>query len=195
MHADCGIKDFRSSRGIYNERDVKKMWELNSNPTMKSKQLQFFSDFMNTVDKSEPGINDYLVVFLNAIGKLQRFYTMNVDNLESKSGLQTCDPLDGPAKTVRLHGNIDLLECERCGHTRQCTKVDRERLGNGLQSPCENDGGRGPGKREVKCPGGYFPQVQLYHSVTPNSSARGEAIGVIQRNDLHSNPDLLIVLV
>ena len=144
VSTDSGLKDFRSSNGLYKEKSVYPAEYMLSNNCFYIHPEEFYDYYrenFNCLDK-EPNITHKLIKRLEDLGKVNAIITQNIDGLHTKSG----------AKNVyELHGTIYKNHCVKCDK-----EYDAEYVFNSTSIP------------KCECGGTVKPNVVLYGELLPN---------------------------
>jgi NAD+-dependent protein deacetylase sirtuin 2 len=110
MSTSAGIKDFRSSTGVYVERGMSRAFTADffeSNPKeFYEAALSAFGP-ISALANVHPTPAHALLRVLRDAGWLLRVYTQNIDHLERKVGLQ-------PEEIVECHGSLFRTVCRAC---------------------------------------------------------------------------------
>ncbi|KAJ2711916.1 NAD-dependent deacetylase hst3 [Coemansia spiralis] len=136
ISVNCGIPDFRSSTGLFQQIQgahsdvVRKGRDMfDASVVFRSAQVaavfyQWMTLLRTQCAAAHPGVVHGFIRQLADRGQLLRSYTQNIDGLERKAGLVVWDPYsakDSPdyvpwqdAQSVPLHGTMDHLTCQLC---------------------------------------------------------------------------------
>ncbi|ORX72847.1 DHS-like NAD/FAD-binding domain-containing protein [Linderina pennispora] len=133
ISVNCGIPDFRSSGGIFQQIQKRHPNLVTSGRDLfdasvvfrSQKAADVFYEWMTSLRgqfrKAEPGPVHRFIRTLADRGSLLRNYTQNIDGLEAKAGLNVWDPNGDvawqKADTVPLHGSMEHLKCQLCSST------------------------------------------------------------------------------
>ncbi|KAJ2008511.1 NAD-dependent deacetylase hst3 [Coemansia thaxteri] len=136
ISVNCGIPDFRSSTGLFQQiqaahgdvvasgRDL-----FDASVVFRSAQTaKVFYHWMTHLRQqcagAQPGVVHRFIRQLADRGALLRSYTQNIDGLERKAGLSVWDPYSAKgdadhvpwqfAQSVPLHGTMEHLACQLC---------------------------------------------------------------------------------
>lgn len=109
VSTECGIPDFRSQDGLYNQKN-----KYNHSP----EEILSYTFFMNEpetfysyvrdcliLEGIKPNKGHYALAELEAMGKLNAIITQNIDNLHQKAGSK---------KVYELHGTMSRYYCIKC---------------------------------------------------------------------------------
>lgn len=111
ISTSCGIKDFRSSAGLYASKgtgDAFSAARFADDPSLFFRVLrQEFVPVLQAASPPRPSTAHALLRLLRDRGWLQRVYTQNIDMLETAAGL-TADEL------VECHGSFRHIVCSQC---------------------------------------------------------------------------------
>ena len=198
MHPSTNITpvpDFRSAQGLFVQLETEHGLAEGSGKEILSASVyehesttaalhSFVRKFTELVDAARPTPFHHFLDRIAAKGKLQRLFTMNIDDLDvSMPNLITKRPLPlhGPwPKTIQLHGTISKMECTKC---HRISDLDRA-LFVGPSMPLCPRCSRQTRKH------GLRPRFTLY-----DESARYDpAIGNAEQEDIKSRPDLVLVV-
>lgn len=136
ISVSCGIPDFRSPGGLYDQ--VREKYELsdpqylfdiayftgNPNPFYDFSQ-QLFPD-----EKLKPSFSHWFIKLLEKKNKLLRNYSQNIDTLEQVSGIST-------EKIVLCHGSFATFSCLSCRNKVNGTEL-REEIQNKIIPRCKS---------------------------------------------------------
>lgn len=90
--------------------------------------VAFFADIYLEATRASVAPGHHALAELHRAGRLQRHYTLNIDGLAEKVGMNTWHPEDNPdGCTVEMHGNVHHLVCVECG---ECSPLTAERIKN-----------------------------------------------------------------
>lgn len=71
------------------------------------------------------------------IGRLRRHYTLNIDGLAEKVGMDTWHPEENPdGCTVEMHGNVHFMVCTECGTAVPLDHSTAQQLKDCQHVPC-----------------------------------------------------------
>ncbi|OMJ26955.1 NAD-dependent histone deacetylase sir2 [Smittium culicis] len=122
VSVSCGIPDFRSSKGIYQQLanefgldDPQQMFDIDyfmENP-------ELFYSFAKQLypDNFKPSPSHYFIKLLEDRAKLLRNYTQNIDTLEHVTGIN---------KVLNCHGSFATATCVRCGYKCQGDDIKKD---------------------------------------------------------------------
>ncbi len=107
VSTESGLKDFRSSEGIYNMNYKYPPEYLLSRSCFENECDKFFEFYREVIlfDNIEPNITHYKLTELEKNGKLKAIITQNIDNLHQKAGSKN---------VIELHGSIMKNYCVKC---------------------------------------------------------------------------------
>ncbi|KAJ2630343.1 NAD-dependent deacetylase hst3 [Coemansia sp. RSA 1290] len=136
ISVNCGIPDFRSSTGLFQQiqaahsKVVSKGRDLfDASVVFRSEQAanvfyEWMTHLRHQCADAQPGVVHQFIRELADRGMLLRSYTQNIDGLERKAGLAVWDPYrpkDSPqyvswqqAQSIPLHGTMEHLYCQLC---------------------------------------------------------------------------------
>lgn len=164
VSTDSGLKDFRSSDGIYNIKlDYNKSPEYMLSRECFYNDTELFYDFYRKymiIDNVKPNITHKYLKKLEDMGKLKSIITQNIDGLHTLAGNKV---------VYELHGSVYRNHCIKCNK-----KYDVDFIKNNSVPKCE-------------CGGLIKPDVVLYGEMLPNDEYNNSIKAI-------SNCDMLIVL-
>lgn len=161
VSTESGIPDFRSSTGLYNQK----------NETGYSPEYMLSHDFLEEdvvgftkyykenliVKDAKPNITHKVLAKLEKMGKLKAVITQNIDSLHHMAGSKN---------VYEIHGNLRDYYCVKCGKTYEAEKV----LSTLEPNYCE-------------CGGYIRPDVTLYGEGLPEEAVRN-AVNAISHADV-----------
>ena len=181
----AGVPDYRGERGKYKRGShAKEMFSAlelgSSKPNIDRLQEQ--------CAKAKPTGFHSMMVRLSQNGHLLRFYSQNVDGLESLAGLDVSHKV-GHSNTVLLHGTLSRTVCSKTPSHEFCTD-DQHRTGRECDacSKTARKGGRYPVRD--RGPGFLYPRISL--TFGHDWDAIGIARTIVQ--DRRKIPDVLLVV-
>lgn len=164
VSTDSGLKDFRSSDGIYNIKlDYNKSPEYMLSRECFYNDTELFYDFYRKymiIDNVKPNITHKYLKKLEDMGKLSCVITQNIDGLHILAGNKV---------VYELHGSVYRNHCIKCNK-----KYDVDFIKNNSVPKCE-------------CGGLIKPDVVLYGEMLPNDEYNSSIRAI-------RNSDMLIVL-
>ncbi|KAJ2779201.1 NAD-dependent deacetylase hst3 [Coemansia javaensis] len=136
ISVNCGIPDFRSSSGLFQQiqaahgdlvsrgRDMFDASVVFRSARATAVFYQWMTHLRRQCSAARPGVVHRFIRQLADRGMLLRSYTQNIDGLERKAGLAVWDPYSPrdsaahvpwqDAQSVPLHGTMDHLTCQLC---------------------------------------------------------------------------------
>ena len=165
VSTESGLKDFRSSDGIYNlelEYDRTPEYMLSSKCFYNETNMfyDFYKKYMNSINV-KPNITHKYLKKLEDSGKLKAIITQNIDGLHTKAGNK---------KVYEIHGTIYKNYCLNCNKEYDANYVFKS---NGIP--------------KCKCGGLIKPNVVLYGEMLPEDEYMNSLKAI-------SNADMLLVL-
>lgn len=146
LSASSGMSTFSTKGGLY-ERAQRK-YKLAEGKTLftyaffdrnRLDAQAFFADIYLEALGSRPAPGHRALAALHAAGRLQRHYTLNIDGLGTRVGLDTWHPDHNPSgSTVEMHGNVHFLVCVDCGGCVPLTQSSAHELRAGGSLPCSS---------------------------------------------------------
>lgn len=196
ISVSCGIPDFRSQSGIFNEiKETLKisgsdMFTYRFSVDRKSRKtyLRYMSRLKSMVENAEPSFtHEFLNMYADA-SRSFRMYTQNIDGLEEKAGLV---PLKSSStRLVYLHGNMKELGCLYCGHRTAFAEAERLAYERGEEIVCEECLRRNEKRRERR-----QSPVGVYHTtIVHYQQSHPEGAFISRMAELDRGCDLLIVM-
>lgn len=165
VSTESGLKDFRSSDGIYNlelEYDRTPEYMLSSKCFYNETNMfyDFYKKYMDSINV-KPNITHKYLKKLEDSGKLKAIITQNIDGLHTKAGNK---------KVYEIHGTIYKNYCLNCNKEYDANYVFKS---NGIP--------------KCKCGGLIKPNVVLYGEMLPEDEYMNSLKAI-------SNADMLLVL-
>lgn len=165
VSTESGLKDFRSSDGIYNlelEYDRTPEYMLSSKCFYNETNMfyDFYKKYMNSINV-KPNITHKYLKKLEDSGKLKAIITQNIDGLHTKAGNKN---------VYEIHGTIYKNYCLNCNKEYDANYVFKSK-----------------GVPKCKCGGLIKPNVVLYGEMLPEDEYMNSLKAI-------SNADMLLVL-
>ena len=165
VSTESGLKDFRSSDGIYNlelEYDRTPEYMLSSKCFYNETNMfyDFYKKYMNSINV-KPNITHKYLKKLEDSGKLKAIITQNIDGLHTKVGNKN---------VYEIHGTIYKNYCLNCNKEYDANYVFKSK-----------------GVPKCKCGGLIKPNVVLYGEMLPEDEYMNSLKAI-------SNADMLLVL-
>ncbi|KAM0672574.1 sirtuin-like protein [Ordospora colligata] len=142
ISVSCGIPDFRSQKGIFN--DIKKTLGISGRNLFtygisvaketRNIYIKYISKLKNMVDLATPSLTHRFLLSYSEISKGFRLYTQNIDGLEEKAGMAPKN--DKSTQLVYLHGNMKELACLYCGARLNFGETERKEYEAGNEITC-----------------------------------------------------------
>ncbi|KAJ1906002.1 NAD-dependent deacetylase hst3 [Coemansia sp. IMI 209127] len=192
ISVNCGIPDFRSAEGIFQQIQAAHGDTLASGRDLFDASVVFrsaatadiFYRWMTLLRRkcaeAQPGIVHRFIRQLADRGVLLRSYTQNIDGLERKAGLAVWDPYAPKtsaahvpwqtAQSVPLHGSMDRLTCQLCSSSLHFPEHSRSAVVAGDECPdcrLRSDARLADGRRSLPT-GKLRPTVVLYEEPHPH---------------------------
>ncbi|KAJ1891431.1 NAD-dependent deacetylase hst3 [Kickxella alabastrina] len=204
ISVNCGIPDFRSSQGIFQQIQKAHGDLISSGRDLfdasvvfrSSETANIFYHWMTHLRhqcaKAQPGATHQFIRTLADRGLLLRSYTQNIDGLERKAGLNVWDPYMKKgndeyvpwqaAQSIPLHGSMDHLVCQLCSSSyafSECPAEDGDaaRSAGDACPDCfeRSETRRALGRRQLPA-GKLRPTVVLYEEPHPHCEDIGRII-------------------
>lgn len=129
ISAESGISTFRSSDGLWEEYDVKKICTAGCLIDNREETIEFYDKRRADLEDKKP--NKAHITLANLKKKYKddiAIITQNVDDLFEKAGVES-DEL------IHLHGLLTKVECESCGFIYD---IGYEKISNKFNGKCPN---------------------------------------------------------
>ena len=201
ISVSCGIPDFRSKGGIYDQIDIHdyglctpeeifhlEVFQDNPRPFYK-----FAGKMLYPNRPHEPSPSHRFLALLEEKKMLLRVYTQNIDGLEEKAGLS-------PKRVVYAHGSLNTSSCLKCGGKAPAEDL-RDEILLGNVPYCQKITGRRKRRRGEDVPTGEDPDekvaVRCGGVMKPNITFFGEPLVDRVRRCLESDQakaDAVIVI-
>ncbi|KAH9411811.1 sirtuin-like protein [Ordospora pajunii] len=142
ISVSCGIPDFRSQTGIFN--DIKKTLGISGRNLFtygisvaketRSIYIKYMSKLKSMVDLAAPSLTHRFLLSYSQISNGFRLYTQNIDGLEEKAGMVPRN--DKSTQLVYLHGSMKELACLYCGARVNFGEAERKEYEAGNEITC-----------------------------------------------------------
>ena len=144
LSASSGMSTFSTKGGLYERaqqkfklQDGKTLFTYSFYERNRLDALAFFADIYLEAAKAKAAPGHHALANLRQLGRLQRHYTLNIDGLAERVGMDTWHPDHNPqGSTVEMHGNIHHLVCVECGNTIPLTQTTARQLRARTPIPC-----------------------------------------------------------
>lgn len=159
VSTDSGIPDFRSAKGIHNEKHKVSPEEILSASFFISNTEQFYDFYKSKMIylNAKPNATHIALAKLEEMGKLKAVITQNIDGLHQKAGSKN---------VLELHGSIYRNYCTKCGKSYNVDYIISTK-----------------GIPKCECDGIIKPDVVLYQEQLDNSIFV-KAINTIKQADV-----------
>ena len=136
-------------------------------------------------DSCDPSATHKLLAFLHASGRIQGWFTQNIDGLEDRLGLD-------PGDVVKLHGSLRECKCSLFNHVVPWEEQHTDLFKEGFFPDCQLciDTVRSRPMRSCIKSGQLLPNVLLYGDNHPESEQLKDQF----QKCLNNEPDLLLVI-
>lgn len=105
LSTESGLADFRSSRGMWAERDPLQLASQEALQNNYPEFRAFYLERIKTLQKNSPHKGHQILAAWEKAGILQAIITQNVDGFHKKAG---------SSEVIELHGNLTRINCENC---------------------------------------------------------------------------------
>lgn len=151
LSASSGMSTFSTKGGLYERaqrkfrlQDGKTLFTYGFFDKNRQQALAFLAEVFLEACKAQPAPGHHALAALASSGRLQRHYTLNIDGLAERAGMDTWHPLLNPdGSTVEMHGNIHHLVCVDCEKTVPLTSTTARQLRSHKTVPCLSCGSAG----------------------------------------------------
>lgn len=116
ISTSAGIPDFRSSSGVWRNREPVYFDEFISNEDKRREYWSYKLEMWNYFKNAKPTFSHFLITKLYNNSKIIGVVTQNIDGLHQKAGI----PKD---LVIELHGNNHLAVCMSCGNKVEFEKA------------------------------------------------------------------------
>jgi NAD-dependent deacetylase len=110
MSTESGLKDFRSTDGMWKDKnvyDIARIDGMTENPELFT---EFYRWRIKEVLKHEPNAGHYAIDEMMNVGYIQSIITQNVDGYHRQLASKS-------SKIIELHGDIRYTDCSVCEHS------------------------------------------------------------------------------
>lgn len=159
ISTESGIPDFRSSGGIYSQRqDAMKLLSLSTFYSRPKDFYQFFREAFLQYSGVLPNRGHQVLAKWEQLGKLSAVITQNIDGLHQAAGSK---------RVLELHGHLRTVHCPKCGR----------------EMSMEEAGSIEPYPLCPQCQVVMKPDVVLFEEPLPQD-VYGEAMSEVGKTDL-----------
>ncbi|PAV31647.1 NAD-dependent protein deacylase [Virgibacillus profundi] len=106
MSTESGLPDFRSSKGLWKQKDPSKIASTEALNDNVSEFIDFYRERVLGVKEYKPHKGHYILADWEKRGKIQSIITQNVDGFHQQAGSK---------QVAELHGTLQKLHCQSCG--------------------------------------------------------------------------------
>ena len=125
LSATSGMSTFSTAGGLYERArrkhqlaDGKNLFTYSFYDKHRLEAQSFFAEIHGEAVRARPSAGHRALRALSSAGRLLRHYTLNIDGLAERVGMDTWHPESNPGgSTVEMHGNVHSLVCATCGAT------------------------------------------------------------------------------
>ncbi len=139
MSTESGLQDFRSTRGMWAEKNPLRLASQEAMNSNYEEFHQFYQDRLQALEKAEPHRGHKILARWEEKGWIQGILTQNVDGFHTAAGSQ---------KVWELHGSLRRIICCDCGDQGTLSAFSEKQ-------PC------------LECGGGLRPGVVLFGEALP----------------------------
>lgn len=144
LSASSGMSTFSTKGGLYERaqrkfrlQDGKTLFTYGFFDKNRQEALAFLAEVFLEACQAQPAPGHHALASLASAGRLQRHYTLNIDGLAERAGMDTWHPTLNPnGTTVEMHGNIHHLVCVDCENTVPLTTTTARQLRSRKIIPC-----------------------------------------------------------
>lgn len=183
-----------------------------------TRYLEMVGDLRLMLDDCSPSPTHYFLKKLADGGRLRRVYTQNIDDLETRAGLELvtsledAEPKDGYRKVVQLHGHMRQLFCGICFHKtrfrREHAQIFQSQKRDIACPACNKSNLKRQGKMRARSVGKLQTCIVLQNggphpdctssilTIKPRraNAKAAQLIGQLFDLDTRSDPDLLLII-
>jgi len=145
LSATSGMSTFSTKGGLYDMArqkyqlsDGKNLFTYSFYKRRKQEAEAFFVDIQREARAATPAPGHVALARLSEAGRLSRHYTLNIDGLATRVGMDVWDPesnVDGC--TVEMHGSVHHLVCTGCGTTTLMSEAHAASLSRHVSVRCD----------------------------------------------------------
>lgn len=106
MSTESGLPDFRSTKGLWKEKDPSRIATINSLNQNVHEFIEFYRERVLGVKEYKPHQGHYILAKWENQGIIKSIITQNVDGFHQ---------LAGSKQVAELHGTLQNLHCQLCG--------------------------------------------------------------------------------
>ncbi|QHS24433.1 NAD-dependent protein deacylase [Virgibacillus sp. MSP4-1] len=106
MSTESGLPDFRSSSGLWKQKDPSQIANTNALNDNVEEFIEFYRQRVLGVKEYHPHKGHYILAEWEQQGKVQSIITQNVDGFHQEAG---------STQVAELHGTLQKLHCQSCG--------------------------------------------------------------------------------
>ncbi|QGQ46200.1 NAD-dependent protein deacylase [Metabacillus sediminilitoris] len=106
MSTESGLPDFRSSKGLWKEKDPSRIASINSLNQNVHEFIEFYRERVLGVKEYKPHQGHYILAKWEKQGIIKSIITQNVDGFHQQAGSK---------QVAELHGTLQKLHCQSCG--------------------------------------------------------------------------------
>ena len=144
LSATSGMSTFSTKGGLYEQaqrkyklQDGKLLFTYSWYDRHRQDAQAFFADIFLEASAAHAAPGHYAIAALQREGVLQRHYTLNIDGMAEKVGMNVWHPDSNPGgSTVEMHGNVHYLVCTACEKSLPLSIEVAQQLRNRQPVPC-----------------------------------------------------------
>ncbi|GAA0502728.1 NAD-dependent protein deacetylase [Salinibacillus aidingensis] len=106
MSTESGLPDFRSSSGLWKQKDPSQIANTNALNDNVEEFIEFYRQRVLGVKEYHPHKGHYILAEWEQQGKVKSIITQNVDGFHQEAG---------STQVAELHGTLQKLHCQSCG--------------------------------------------------------------------------------
>ncbi|SET99569.1 NAD-dependent deacetylase [Salinibacillus kushneri] len=106
MSTESGLPDFRSSSGLWKQKDPSQIASTDALNKNVEEFISFYRNRVLGVKQYQPNKGHYILAEWEKQGKVKSIITQNVDGFHQEAGSK---------QVTELHGTLQKLHCQSCG--------------------------------------------------------------------------------
>lgn len=113
MSTESGLPDFRSSKGLWKQKDPSKLASTQALNNNVQEFIDFYRERVIGVKEFRPHDGHFILADWEREGLIQSIITQNVDGFHQQAGSM---------RVAELHGTLQKLHCQSCG--KECSSEE-----------------------------------------------------------------------